>query len=182
MPAMNDAGRPVMLETSRLVLRPHERSDFEELATIWADPEVVKHISGKPSSRTESWMRLVTYSGLWPLLGYGYWAIQEKQTGRFIGDIGFADFHRPIEPSINGIPEAGWALASWAHGQGFASEALGVALAWLDHETPYRRTVCLTDPNHRASIRVAEKAGFVAGPITSFRGEDTLILVRDITG
>ncbi len=59
------------------------------------------------------------------MLGYGYWAARETAGGRAsVGEIGFADFHRGIQPSIDGVPEMGWALASWAHGQGFAVEAI----------------------------------------------------------
>ena len=87
-------------------------------------------------------------------------AVRDRQTGRFIGDIGFADFHRPIEPSIIGVPEAGWVLASWAHGQGIASEALSAALAWLDRSRFRGKVVCLVGDENRASLRVARKHGF----------------------
>ncbi len=170
--------QPVRIETERLVLDAHTLDDFEPMVAIRTDPEVVKYLGG-PNTREECWMRLLRYRGLWPLLGYGYWAAREKSSGRYAGEIGFADFHRPVEPSIVGVPEAGWVLASWAHGQGFASEGLAAALAWLDGATEHRRSVCLIDPANAASIRVAEKAGFGRAQAVRFRDSESLLLRRD---
>jgi len=171
-------GQPVRIETERLILDAHTIDDFEPLAAMWADPEVVRHISGRPSTAQESWMRLLRYRGLWPLLGYGFWAVREKQSGRFVGDIGFADFHRPIEPPITGMPEAGWVLAAWAHGRGYATEALGAALRWLDGRAWFDRSVCLISPENQASIRLAERHGYSPSMTIRFDGEDSLLFTR----
>jgi len=170
------ASEPVRIETERLVLRGHASEDFEPLAEMWADPEVVKFIGAGVSNRQGSWMRLLRYRGLWPVLGYGYWAVEEKSSGRFMGELGFADFHREIEPSIVGIPEAGWVFAAWAHGQGFATEALRAGLAWLDQD--HRRSVCLVAPENGRSIRVAEKCGFVLAQSMRFKDEEPLLMAR----
>jgi RimJ/RimL family protein N-acetyltransferase len=171
-------GQPVRIETERLILDAHTVDDFEALAAMWAEPEVVKFISGRPSTRQESWMRLLRYGGLWSLLGYGYWAVREKSSGRFLGDIGFADFHRQIEPPITGVPEGGWVFSARAHGRGFASEALTAALAWLDGNVPIARSVCLISPANIPSIRLAERSGYVKSATVSFAGEDTLLYER----
>jgi len=173
---------PVRIETPRLVLYGHGVDDFEPLTEMWADPVVVKHINGRPSTPQESWMRLLRYRGLWPLLGYGYWAIRQLSSGRFVGDIGFADFHRRMEPSITGVPEAGWVLAGWAQGHGYATEALRAALAWLDREESHPRSVCLVTPDNTGSIRVAEKNGYVLDRTVRLAEEETLLYVRERTG
>jgi RimJ/RimL family protein N-acetyltransferase len=149
------------LETERLRLRPHRAEDFADVAAAWADPLVVRHITGRPSTAEESWSRLLRYAGLWPLVGFGYWALEERATGRYAGDVGFADFRREMVPSLEGAPEGGWVLASWAHGQGFATEAVRAALAWSDAHLPSRRTVCIIDAGHAVSMRVAGKCGYV---------------------
>lgn len=169
---------PPVLETARLVLQGHTKAMLEPLSAMWADPQVVRHIGAVPSTPRESWMRMLSYRGLWPLLGYGYWAICEKNTGRYVGDLGFADFKRNIDPPIRGIPEAGWALARWSHGRGYATEALGAALAWLDRETPFGHSVCLIAPENRQSIRVAEKSGFVDPQPRVLNDRVTLLLGR----
>src|SRR5262245_31497301 len=108
-----------VLETERLRLRAHSVDDFPALKAMWSEEAVTHYIGGKPMRSDECWTRLLRYRGLWPLLGYGYWAVEEKTSGRFVGDLGFADFHRLIEPSIRGIPEMGWVIAPEAHGKGY---------------------------------------------------------------
>lgn len=173
-----EVGRPPRIDTARLILDGHHAEDLEPLAAMWADPAIVAGLGGRPSSRQESWMRLLRYRGLWPVLGYGYWAIREQGTGRFVGDIGFADFHRELQPSIDGVPEAGWVLAAWAHGRGYATEALDAALRWLDARLDIERCVCLIDPANTASIRLAGRHGFAAGSLILFRDTTTLVLSR----
>jgi RimJ/RimL family protein N-acetyltransferase len=168
----------IRLETERLILDLHDIEHFEPLCEMWGDAAVVRHI-GQPSTAQDAWMRLLRYRGLWPLLGYGYWALTEKASGRFVGDLGFADFHRTVEPSIRGLPEAGWVLAGWAHGQGFASEALAAALAWLDGQGAYESSVCLIAPENGPSLRLARRFGFRDERAVSFLGHDTLLLRRE---
>ena len=151
--------RAPTIETSRLRLRPHAAEDLDACATMWADPRVTEYI-GAPSTRLQSWARMRGYVGLWEFLGYGYWAIEEKTRGRFIGEIGFADFQREIAASMQGVPEAGWALSADAHGKGYATEALHAILAWGDDHLAAQRTVCIVNAHNHASIRVAEKCGY----------------------
>jgi RimJ/RimL family protein N-acetyltransferase len=175
MGAMSHA---VRIETPRLVLDAHTAEDFEPLAAMWAEQEVARFIGGRPSTPQESWMRLLRYGGLWPLLGYGYWAVREKASGRYIGDLGFADFHRDCEPSLLGVPEAGWAIASWAQGRGLAREALSAALEWLDAERRFGRSCCIIAPENKVSVHLAERHGFVSATTIQFKGEETLLFYR----
>jgi RimJ/RimL family protein N-acetyltransferase len=157
---------PPLVETPRLVLSGHQKHDIDAVAALWADPEIVRFIGGTPSTRQESWHRLLRNRGLWPILGYGYWVIRERDTGRFVGEVGFADFKRASIPPIGDIPEAGWVLATWAHGRGYASEAVAAALAWLDRQAQLPDVVCLIDRANAASLRIAGKNGFLfAGEI-----------------
>ena len=99
---------------------------------MWADPQVVAHISGTPSTAEQSWSRLLRYTGHWQHLGFGYWVVESKADGAFIGEVGFADYYRDTTPSITGLPEAGWALKTAAHGKGYATEAVSAMLHWAD--------------------------------------------------
>ncbi|GAA4478780.1 GNAT family N-acetyltransferase [Gluconacetobacter asukensis] len=169
-----------IIETDRLRLTLHESTDFGPLAEMWADPAVVRHISGRPATAQESWARLLRYRGLWPVLGFGYWCVRTRDGDRYVGDVGFADFKRDTDPLLGGVPEAGWVLAPWAHGRGYATEALRGALEWLDRSTPFRRAVCLVAPDNRPSLRVAEKTGFLpAGPIRV--GTEQAVLLERLT-
>jgi len=167
-----------MIETERLRLSLHQATDFDDLREMWSDPHVVRHISGVPSTEQESWFRLLRYRGLWDLLGYGYWCVRAKADGRYVGDVGFADLKRPVEPPLGAVPEAGWVLATWAHGQGFATEALRAALRWMD-DRGVDHTVCIIAPENEASRRVAEKCGYSLKDNVRFREQSTLLLQRE---
>lgn len=167
------------IETNRLRLRAHRAEDFAGCHAIWSDPEVVRHIGGSPSSAEDSWRRLLNYAGLWSLLGFGFWLVEEKRDGGYIGDVGFADFGRDIQPSLRGMLECGWALARSAHGNGFASEAVAAINAWRQAHFPQRHAVCIIAPENRASVRVAEKAGFRLWRETTYRGDPTLLYARE---
>lgn len=166
------------LVTERLTLRVHRIADFDDSADMWADAGVTRHIGGKPFTREESWARLLRYGGLWSLLGYGYWVIRQTVSGRFVGEIGFGNFHRDLDPPFGDAPEVGWALRPGAQGQGFASEALRAVSGWGDSRFDGARTVCMIHPDNAASIRVAEKAGYRQYARTSFKGSPTLLLER----
>jgi RimJ/RimL family protein N-acetyltransferase len=168
---------PPTIETDRLMLKPHARADFEESVAMWADAGVTRHIGGKPFSREESWARLLRYAGLWALLGYGYWVVRDRRTGRFVGEVGFGNFHRELDPPFGDAPEAGWALATATQGRGFAGEALAAALAWGDAHLG-DRTVCMIDPDNVPSLRVAARAGYREYARTTFKGSPTILFER----
>jgi RimJ/RimL family protein N-acetyltransferase len=166
------------IETARLRLRGHRLADFARCAAMWADPEVTRHIGGKPLSKEESWAKLLRYVGHWSLLGFGFWAIEEKASGGFVGELGFADFKRDMAPPLGGVPELGWALAAGAHGKGYATEAVRAAVAWGDTRFGATRTVCLIRPDNRRSISVAEKCGYREAARATYKGHPTIVFAR----
>jgi RimJ/RimL family protein N-acetyltransferase len=167
-----------VLHTERLSMRAHRADDLEACLAMWSDPVVTRYIGGKPSTRQQTWSRLVNYAGQWALLGFGYWVLEEKTTGRFAGELGFADFQRDIAAPMRDVPELGFALASHAHGKGYASEAVGAVLAWGDRNLTSPRTVCLIDEENAASLRVAQKGGYAIVERATFNERPTLFLER----
>jgi RimJ/RimL family protein N-acetyltransferase len=145
---------------------------------MWGDPEVTRFIGGKPFSREEVWSKILRYAGHWTLLGFGYWVIAERATGRFLGEAGFADFKRRIEPEFAGLPEIGWALASQAQGSGIATEAVRAIAAWGDQHFGNRTTVCLIHPDNTGSIRVALKCGYREFHRTTYKEQPTILFQR----
>ena len=176
---MENSGVDVpVLETERLILRGHTLDDFEATMAIWSDPAVYRHFHGAAMTREDIWGRLLRTFGMWAAFGYGSWAVEEKKTGDYIGRVGVAEVKRDLDPELEGMPEAGWTLASRTHGKGYATEATHAALAWIDARLSNRPLFCIIAAANTASIRVAEKAGFRLWRETSYMGERTIIFVR----
>ncbi len=114
---------------------------------------------GKPRSRQDAWFALLRGAGKWTLKGYGYWVVTDRQTGRFLGETGFAGFQRRLDTDLISGPEAGWAFAPEAWGRGIAAEAVLAAHQWLD-QSRAQASFCVIEPGNLASIRVAGKAGY----------------------
>jgi RimJ/RimL family protein N-acetyltransferase len=167
----------IELATERLVMRPHQLTDFNECAAMWADPEVTRYIAaGARFSASDVWSRLLRYAGHWSLMGFGFWAVRERATGAFVGDVGMMDFQRAIEPALR-APECGWVLAAWAHGKGYATEAVRATVEWADTRFPL--TTCIIDPGNEPSIRVAIKVGFRETGSAIIVGERVRVFERE---
>lgn len=166
------------LSTARLLLRPHRPEDFEASIAIWSDPEVTRFIGGRPATREEVWARLLRYAGHWTWLGFGMWAVEERETGQMIGDVGFLRARREITPSHDDWPEMGWSLRTSAHGKGYATEAVRGALHWADARFGQQRTWCIIGEGNEASFRVAAKAGYLEAARTTYHGAPTVVLMR----
>jgi RimJ/RimL family protein N-acetyltransferase len=166
-----------VLETERLRLRGHELADFENSAAMWADARVTRYIGGKPSAREESWRRFMTFPGHWKLMGFGYWLIEERASGAYVGDGGFGNFKRGFPPPFD-APEQGWALTPSMQGKGYATEAAAAMLAWAERHFHRRDFVCMIAPENMASHRVAEKLGYREYERAEYKGDPAVLLRR----
>ena len=172
-----DLGVPT-LETERLLLRAHRLEDFSAIRDMWRDPAVTKYIGGKPRPEEETWTKFMRAAGFWAHFGYGYWIIEEKATGVVLGETGFGEFKRAIEPPLTGEPEMGWAFAPSHHGKGYASEATLAAVNWGAANINAPRFWCMVDPRNTPSLRIAEKCGFKETRRAAYHGEELIILHR----
>jgi RimJ/RimL family protein N-acetyltransferase len=168
------------LETERLRLRAHRLEDFGASSTMWASAEVTRYIGGKPFTEEESWTRFLRFAGHWSVMGFGFWLVEEKETGAFVGEVGFAEHKRDIQPTLQGTPEIGWVLVCDAHGKGYATEAARAAVKWGDEHFGLIRTACIIHPDNFASIRVAQKCGYRPCQTTDYKGQATMLFVRDV--
>jgi RimJ/RimL family protein N-acetyltransferase len=168
-----------ILETPRLALRAHRLDDLDACVAMWAEPEVVRYTVGTPSSPQRTWLRMLGYRGHWSMLGFGYWAVIERATGTFVGELGFADFKREVPDDLRGLPELGWAFARSAWGKGYATEGVRAAIAWGDAHFAGSRTVCLVNPENVASANVARKCGFREHGRITLDGDVDEVFVRD---
>ncbi|WP_279044966.1 GNAT family N-acetyltransferase [Cedecea davisae] len=167
------------IETERLILRHFTLDDYPALVACWSDPEMVKFIGGgKPQDKEMSWGRLLRYIGHWQALGYGYWALFEKQSGHFVGAFGFQNAQRDLTPALE-YPEAGWTLIPAAHGKGYAVKALEAVLGWADEcfDVP---VCCIIDDDNQRSIRLAERFGFRFQHYVDYHNKQVRMLVRPL--
>ncbi len=167
-----------IIETERLIMRAHNLTDLEECVAMWADPDVVRHVGGAPCSRQVTWGRMQRYVGHWVMMGYGFWALEQRSTGRFVGEVGFADFKRDLKPSLDGTPEIGWVLASAMHRRGLATEAVTAAIAWGDVHIESDRSACVINPGNAASIRLAHKMGYREFARTEYKDRPAILFER----
>ncbi|MEN0652093.1 MULTISPECIES: GNAT family N-acetyltransferase [Hyphobacterium] len=167
-----------VLETERLILRGHRAEDAPHSYALWAHETTQRYIGSMTSSPGDAWLRMLRYPGLWAILGFGFWAVIEKDCGRFVGECGFADFCRAMTPSIRGLPELGYAITPDAHGKGYATEAVLGAQAWIDRARNRPRCVAIINPHNTASIGVAVKAGYTAWQETEFGGKPVTVYER----
>ena len=145
---------------------------------MWGDPAVTRFIGGRASTPQQCWSRMLTYRGMWPLLGYGYWAVEEKSSGLYAGEAGFADFKRDIIPEMQNVPELGFAFMPAVHGKGYGTEAVRAIVAWGDEHLPSKRTVCIVSAANEASLRIVRGCGYRAFADDGASEERTLYLER----
>jgi RimJ/RimL family protein N-acetyltransferase len=165
-----------VVETERLVLRGHTVADMALCCELWGDPEVTRFIGGKPFTEEEVWSRLLRYAGHWSLLGFGYWLVEERATGAFVGEVGLSNYRRELVPPLCDVPEVGWVLSPAQHGKGYATEAVQATLRWGRECLEAEEFACIIAPGNTASLRVAERCGFQQRLVTSYKGSPTILL------
>ena len=157
------------IETERLTLRGFRAGDLDAHAATLGDEETMRYIGGTPVGREDSWRRLLLGVGSWSLIGMGPWAVERKSDGRMVGHCGFFQFNREMSPSILGEPEMGWILDRSVHGQGIANEACRAALDWAEREIGAESYPAIIDLENAASMRLAERLGFIRQPDAIYR-------------
>lgn len=166
------------LETARLLLRAHRAEDFDALFALWTHPDVARYIS-PTQDRAEAWRKLLMKPGMWALMGFGYWAVEGKATGRLIGDVGFHDMRRELEPSLDGTMEAGWSFAPDAQGRGFALEAMEAVIGWRSKTHPHLPVTCIVDEENGRSLKLAARLGFRETARTIYKSKPILVLALE---
>ena len=150
------------LETERLILRGWEPRDFEPLAAIHADADVMTFLGGV-QERPDAFRALGNLIGHWTLRGYGKWAVERKSDGAMMGRVGL------INPE--GWPglEVGWTLGKQYWGQGYATEAASAAMRYGFMTQPVDKLLSCIDENNIASQNVAKRLGETKGERANLR-------------
>ena len=146
----------IRIETERLVLRPIEPRDADAHIEMLGDPAVAAYLtsSGDPESREERWRQFASYLGHWQIRGFGWFSVEEKETGDWVGRVG------PWMPE--GWPglECGWSIARAYWGKGYAPEAAIASIKWTFDKFPdLPRIISVIDADNTNSQAVAKKIG-----------------------
>ncbi len=142
---------PPVIETERLILRPNREADFEHYAAFYASERA--RLRGGLKTRPQAWIQFAAEIGHWALRGYGFWAVEEKATGAYCGQVGLWN------PEGWAAPEIGWLVVEHAEGRGVAYEAALRARDYAYRILGWREAAsCISEGNDR-SIRLAERMG-----------------------
>ncbi|MBW1604100.1 GNAT family N-acetyltransferase [Streptomyces sp. JJ66] len=149
----------ISLSTERLVLRPFGETDIPALADMMND-EMVTTWSSVPhpytGSDAEQWVR-----GSAPeerTSGRGIvFAVHELLTQRLVGVMHLQHTDWRVRAT-----EAGYVVAPWARGEGYAAEALHAVARWLFTDQGFERLELRTAAGNTASQQVAQKVGCIS--------------------
>ncbi|KPQ12680.1 MAG: acetyltransferase [Saliniramus fredricksonii] len=143
-----------VLETPRLTLRGWRETDFPGFAAFCADEATRRFIPGAETG-PKAWQRMCGFAGQWSLRGYGFWALERKDDGAFVGYAGF--FHPPDWPE----PELGWGAVPAYRGAGFVTEAARRMRAYAYQNLGWKTLVSFIHPENHPSVQVALRLGAI---------------------
>ncbi len=142
------------IDTSRLRLRPFRQEDAVELHRILTQPDMLKYFprpGGPPLERVERLVR--SQIEQWSTVGYAWWAVELKSSGRFVGWNGLQYLPE------TGETEIGYLIDRPLWGQGMTTEAARVGLEYGFRHAQLKEIIALAHPDNVASRRVMEKLG-----------------------
>jgi RimJ/RimL family protein N-acetyltransferase len=158
-PAIPDGVRRPVLETPRLLLRPHRLRDARAWHALQSDPEVLRYVAWPTRSRTASLKHLVDRTQHTSLLRKDdFLALAVVHEGRLVGDVSL--HFRNVELPERHL-EIGWIVASEHQGRGFAREAAEAVLELAFDDLRARQVTARMDSGNAASKALAERLGFV---------------------
>ncbi|HEV2235312.1 MAG TPA: GNAT family N-acetyltransferase [Ktedonobacterales bacterium] len=143
------------LETPRLVIRTFEPRDGDSWIALANAPETRRFTPAAPPATPDVFQgALERRHAMERDHGHAMWAVDEKETGAFVGQCG-------LYPAEQKGPEPELAyhfnLSSW--GKGYATEAATAVLAYAFGPAGLDPVLAFVIPANIASCRVVEKAG-----------------------
>jgi RimJ/RimL family protein N-acetyltransferase len=156
----------VELQTERLVLRPPVPEDAEELAPMYADPEVMRYVGDGTTLTQEQTERSVhRMMRAWETDGFGLFTTVRQEDEAVIGRVGLIVWNpetwQVTRAGADGPTEleVGYTLGRPYWGQGYATEAAGAARDYALNGLGADRLIALIIHGNTASEKVARKLG-----------------------
>jgi RimJ/RimL family protein N-acetyltransferase len=144
----------MIIETERLILREIDPDrDFEPWAEAMADADTVRYLSTKPMNRAEAWRSMAVGIGHRAIRGYGFFSVEHKVTGAWVGRVG------PWYPEGWPAPEVGWTLSPDFRGKGYATEAARASIDYAFRELGWPQVIHVILEGNEPSIALAKRVG-----------------------
>ena len=147
-----------MIETERLLLRKLTPNDLDELAVIFAKPEVFWWAERRGLTREETeQMLLERFIKRWEEQGFGHFGVIRKSDGRLLGytGLGIPYFLPEVLPAV----EVGYRFDPDAWGQGYATEASAASLDYGFDAVKLDRIIAIYHIENKRSGLVMERLG-----------------------
>jgi [ribosomal protein S5]-alanine N-acetyltransferase len=144
----------ILVETEHLLFRPLMLSDLDDLAALYADPEVMRFLGG-PRSKEQVRHILNGYIREYEIYGHSFFATIQKSDGRFIGQCGLLRQEVEEQPEV----ELGYVLAPEYWQRGLALEGTQALKEYGLQQLGFPRLISLIPPRNMASIHIAMKIG-----------------------
>lgn len=142
------------LETRRLLLRPVEERDADDLFEYASDPRVGPAAGWPVHKSREETLEIIRTVFANPRS----FALELKENGKMIGTAGFVDGHQGLPPGPD--DEIGYCLSPAYWGRGLIPEAVRELLRWGFEELGLGTVWCNHYEGNEKSRRVIEKCGF----------------------
>ena len=150
------AGKPELeLETTRLLLRPMQARDIDDLLCIFTDRKVMAAFDSAPFDQQQMAQWLQRNLDHQAEHGYGLFSVILKTNGLLIGDCGL----EMMEVDGMQVAELGYDFRSDYWNQGFATEAATAVRDYAFNILSLPQLISLIRIGNGASQRVAEKIG-----------------------
>lgn len=144
------------LETARLVLRTQVYDDWPRYRDFMFSQRSVG--PGGPFTLAHAWGMFCHDLAQWALFGHGALMLDEKETGRCVGQVGINN-----GPLFN-ERELGWFVYEEAEGRGFAHEGAAALRDWAFRDAGFDGLVSYVDPQNTRSRTLAERLGAALDP------------------
>ena len=146
----------IPIHTPRLILRQWQESDYESYIAMNIDAEVMRYFPAL-QTREDSLAQILRLKTFIEGNGYGFFAVERKDTREFIGFTGLAQprFESFFTPCI----EIGWRLARAHWGMGFAQEAAIACLNMGFNDLELKEIYSFTSLLNIPSINVMKRIG-----------------------
>ncbi len=138
--------------TERLIFRQWKKSDYPKVADFFSKKENAKYVGGI-LSRENAWRLIATYLGMYHLNGYSYYAVEEKESGHFIGAIGLYDSEHWPEP------EMGYWLLPEGQGKGYGVEGATAVKQYAEEVLKFESLVSFIASANEPSKKLSSKIG-----------------------